>query len=92
MDLEMTQELEELYSVYKSLFKKEIECTNKALAAKTIEERNSFIEKATHFSNEAGSIARVIKEIDDTGEDTPDPGDKSVACRASPGECPNPSI
>jgi hypothetical protein len=86
MDLEMTQELGELYSVYKSLLKKEIECTNMALAAKTIEQRNAFIEKATRFSKEASSVARVIKEIEDPGEDTPDPGDHPAACRASPGE------
>nr|MDO8085434.1 hypothetical protein [Candidatus Sigynarchaeum springense] len=86
MDLEMTEELGELYSVYKSLLKKEIECTNKVLAAKTIDERNAFIEKATRFSKEASSVARVIKEIEDTGEDTPDPGDKPAACQASPGE------
>jgi hypothetical protein len=65
MSLETTQELDELYSVYKSLVRKEIECTDELLSAKTIEERNAFIEKAMRFSKEASSVARAIKEIED---------------------------
>lgn len=68
MSLETPQELDELYSVYKSLIRKEIECTDKVLSAKTIEERNAFIEKAMRFSKEASSVARAIKEIEDAGE------------------------
>jgi hypothetical protein len=66
MELETTQELDELYSVYKSLVKKEIECTDKVLSAKTIEERNKLIEKAARISKEASSVAKAIKEIEDS--------------------------
>ncbi len=86
MGLETTQELDELYSIYKSLLKKEIESTIKVLAAKTIEERNALIEKTIRFSKEASSVARAIKEIEDPGEDIPDPGDQPAACHSSPSE------
>jgi hypothetical protein len=75
MSLETTQELDKLYSVYKSLVGKEIECTNKVLSSKTIEERNACIEKAMRFSREASSVARAIKEIEDSGEGGSNPGE-----------------
>ncbi len=68
MSLETTQELDELYSTYKSLLGKEIQCTNELLSAKTIEERNECIKKAMRFSKEASSVAKAIKEIEDSSE------------------------
>ena len=64
--METTQELDELYSIYKSLVGKEIDCTNKLLAAKDIEERNAFIDKARRFSMDASAVAKAIKDIDKT--------------------------
>ena len=65
---EITQELDELYSVYKSLIGKEIECTNKLLAATDIEKRNAFIDQAMRYSREASAVAKAIKEIEDHQE------------------------
>ncbi len=85
MTVETTHELDELYSVYFSLIRKEVECTNKLLATRDTKERNAFIEKAMEYSREASAIAKAIKEIEDSGNVKMDPGDKAVACHADPG-------
>ena len=73
MGVEPTQELDELYAVYKSLIGKEIECTGKALQASTLEERNTLIDNARRFSREASALAMAIKAIEDGGKATAEP-------------------
>jgi hypothetical protein len=68
MVLNTSQELDELYSIYKALIRKEIQCTDALLETEDLEEKKELASQAMRYSKEASAVARAIKEIEDNPE------------------------
>ena len=73
MVLDTVRELDELYTIYKSLIGKEVQCTDKIFETDDLEEKKRFARQAMRFSKEASSVARAIKEIEDSSENPSEP-------------------
>ncbi|HME52464.1 MAG TPA: hypothetical protein VKM55_09625 [Candidatus Lokiarchaeia archaeon] len=64
MVLDTTQELDELYSIYKSLLDKELRSTDQLLAEEDLGTMKELAKEACGYSERASEIAKVIKKME----------------------------
>ena len=68
MIVDTVKELDELYSIYKSLLKKEFQSIDAMLAADELETKKPLARQARLYSEQASRVAKTIMDIEDNQE------------------------